>query len=136
MEAGRADTIAELEMQLGLPPETLVHTVNYYNKHAAAGVDPLFHKHPDYLTPLIKPPFVAYDLSTEKAFIAAHTFGGLHTSLHSEVLDACGEPVAGLYAAGRTSWGLPSAPYIASGISVGDCVFFGRQAGRHAAQQR
>lgn len=136
VEAGRADSIAELETQLGLPPETLVHTVNYYNKHAARGVDPLFHKHPDYLTPLIKPPFVAYDLSTERAFIAAHTFGGLHTSLHSEVLDAHGEPVAGLYAAGRTSWGLPSAPYIASGISVGDCSFFGRQAGRHAAQQR
>lgn len=135
VEAARANTIAELEERLGLPAETLVRTVAYYNKYAAEGVDPQFHKHPDYLTPLRKAPFVAYDLSTEKAFIAAHTFGGLRTSLHSEVLNAQGEPIPGLYAAGRTSWSLPSAPYIASGISVGDCSFFGRQAGRHAATQ-
>jgi len=51
------------------------------------------------------------------------------------VLDAHGEAIPGLYAAGRTSASMPVAPYIASGISVGDCVFFGRQAGRHAARQ-
>ena len=44
-------------------------------------------------------------------------------------------PVAGLYAAGRTSCGLPrwGAGY-SSGLSLADATFFGRQAGRHAAQ--
>jgi hypothetical protein len=30
---------------------------------------------------------------------------------------------------------MPSAPYIASGVSIGDCSFFGRQAGIHAARE-
>lgn len=133
VEVARADSIAALEAKLDLPAEALVQTVGYFNKYAARGEDPLFHKHPDFLAPLIKPPFVAYDLGTSNAFIAAHTFGGLHTSVDSQVLDLRGEPIAGLYAAGRTSASLPTSPYIASGISVGDCTFFGRVAGRHAA---
>jgi hypothetical protein len=51
------------------------------------------------------------------------------------VLDAGGERIPGLYAAGRTSAGMPNAPYIASGVSIGDCSFFGRQAGIHAAKE-
>ena len=48
------------------------------------------------------------------------------------VLDGFGEPIPGLYAAGRTAAGLPTAPYLASGLSMGDCTFFGRRAGRSA----
>ena len=77
-----------------------------------------------------KPPYFAYDLSVETAFFPAHTFGGLHTSVNGEVMDAWGEAIPGLYAAGRTSSGLPTSPYIASGISLGDCSFFGRLAGQ------
>ena len=46
------------------------------------------------------------------------------------------DEIPGLYAAGRTTSGLPTSPYIASGISVGDCTFFGRQAGIHAAADK
>ncbi|MCA3859492.1 MAG: flavoprotein, partial [Burkholderia sp.] len=50
-------------------------------------------------------------------------------------LDAARAPVPGLYAAGRTTCGLPrwGAGY-SSGLSLADSTFFGRQAGRHAAQ--
>jgi 3-oxo-5alpha-steroid 4-dehydrogenase len=40
--------------------------------------------------------------------------------------------VPGLYAAGRTAVGLCSHSYV-SGLSLADCVFSGRRAGRRAA---
>jgi 3-oxo-5alpha-steroid 4-dehydrogenase len=43
-----------------------------------------------------------------------------------------GGGVPGLYAAGRTAVGLCSRSYV-SGLSLADCVFSGRRAGRHAA---
>ena len=43
-----------------------------------------------------------------------------------------GGPVPGLYAAGRSAAGLCSRSYV-SGLSLADCVFSGRRAGRHAA---
>lgn len=128
----QANSIAELEQQLKLPPRALTDTVSYYNRYAAKGRDPLFGKIADYLSPLRQAPFVAYDLSVDKAFFPAHTFGGLRTNVDSQVLNGWGEAIPGLYAAGRTSAGLPVAPYVASGISVGDGSYFGRRAGRHA----
>lgn len=135
-EIARASSIAELEFKLSMPVGALQHNVSYYNEHAEKGRDPLFFKDKAYLAPLNQPPFVAYDLAVDKAFFTSHTFGGLHTTINGEVLDPWGEPIPGLYAAGRTTSGLPTAPYIASGISLGDCTFFGRQAGKQAGGAR
>jgi 3-oxo-5alpha-steroid 4-dehydrogenase len=132
--AAQAASIAEIEHALLLPEGALVRSVGDYNRHAAQGRDPLFHKEARFIAPLDKAPFTAYDLSTDQAFTPAHTFGGLHTNLDAQVLDAWSEPIPGLYAAGRTSAGLPVAPYIASGVSIGDGSFFGRRAARHAAR--
>lgn len=134
LTAATASTIEELEQKIGVAKDSLVQTVNYYNKNAAKRQDPLFEKSSKYLAPIIKPPFVAYDLSVKSAFVSVHTFGGLHTRPSGQVVDTFGDNIDGLYAAGRTSSGLPTAPYIASGISVGDCTFFGRQAGANAAK--
>jgi 3-oxo-5alpha-steroid 4-dehydrogenase len=109
--------------------------VAYYNRHAINGDDPLFHKRPPVLRPLQGPPYRAWDLAVDKAFCPAHTFGGLQTGLDGEVYNSFGEAIPGLYAAGRTSSGLPGAPYIASGLSVGDATFFGRRAGQAAARR-
>jgi 3-oxo-5alpha-steroid 4-dehydrogenase len=46
--------------------------------------------------------------------------------------DHSGEAINGLYAAGRTAVGIASNYYV-SGLSLADCVFAGRRAGRHAA---
>ena len=43
-----------------------------------------------------------------------------------------GEIISKLFAVGRTAAGIPIAPYFASGLSVGDCTFFGRLAGSRA----
>ena len=50
--AGTGETVEELEAELGLPAGMLVHTVNYYNAHAAKGEDPVFHKSAEWLKPL------------------------------------------------------------------------------------
>ncbi|MBK6288886.1 MAG: FAD-dependent oxidoreductase [Gammaproteobacteria bacterium] len=131
-----ATTPEELEQKGGFAPGALSQTLAYYNEAAVRGEDPLWHKHPKYLAPLIKPPLRLYDLSIRNAFCVAHTFGGLETTLDGQVLDAFGASIPGLYAAGRTSAGMPSAPYMASGVSIGDCTFFGRRAGRHAAREQ
>lgn len=134
LTAAVANSIEELEQKLGVAKGALVQTVDYYNKNSAEGKDPLFEKSAKYLSPISKPPFVAYDLSVKSAFVSVHTFGGLHTRTGGEVVDAFGDNIPGLYAAGRTTSGLPTAPYLASGISVGDCTFFGRKAGQSAAR--
>jgi 3-oxo-5alpha-steroid 4-dehydrogenase len=61
------------------------------------------------------------------------TLGGLVVDAGTgHVLDADGAAIAGLYAAGRSAVGLCSRSYV-SGLSIADCVFSGRRAGRHAA---
>jgi hypothetical protein len=129
-----AASVSELERAGGFAEGALQQTVEFYNRHAERSVDPLWHKHPKWVTPLAKPPFRLYDLSVRSAFCPAHTFGGLETTVRAEVLDAGGERIPGLYAAGRTTAGMPNAPYIASGVSIGDCSFFGRQAGGAARE--
>ena len=132
-QLAQANTIGDLAEQLGFPRGALQHTVAYYNRNALNGEDPLFHKSPAYLRPLQGPPYRAWNLSVDQAFVPAHTFGGLYTTVDGQVLDGFGDAIPGLYAAGRTAAGLPAAPYIASGLSVGDCTFFGRRAGLAAA---
>ena len=129
-EGSSIDVIAA---QLGFPLGALQQTVNYYNRHAINGDDPMFRKSKTYLRPLQGAPYKAWDLSVTDAFFPAHTFGGLHTTLDGQVLNSFGDIIPGLYAAGRNTAGIPTAPYIASGLSVGDCTFFGRRAGRAVA---
>lgn len=133
LPVAEASTIGDIAAQLAFPKGALQQTVAYYNLHAANGSDPMFRKSRAYLRPLKGPPYKAWDLSTTEAFFPAHTFGGLHTSTDGQVLSSFGESIPGLYAAGRNTAGIPTAPYIASGLSVGDCTFFGRRAGRAAA---
>jgi uncharacterized protein len=64
------------------------------------------------------------------------TLGGLETDLSSRVLDADGQPVPGLYAAGEVAGfgGGGMHGYSAlEGTFLGGCLFSGRTAGRAAA---
>ncbi|MGU7784603.1 FAD-dependent oxidoreductase [Burkholderia sp. PU8-34] len=134
--AAAGETWEEVERDLQMPAGTLTATVHVYNRHAAQGVDPLFHKAAKWLKPLNEPPFVALDCRIDYAFYPHFTLGGLDTLPTGQVVDATRTPVRGLYAAGRTTCGLPrwGAGY-SSGLSLADATFFGRQAGRHAARE-
>ena len=135
--AGTGDSISELEAELNLMQGTLAATLEQYNSHARNGEDPTFHKHAKYLLPLDQPPYAAFDLTLGNgAIFATMTFGGLDTLPTGEVLTAKKTVIAGLYAAGRNSAGMPScADGYSSGMSIGDATFFGRLAGLSAAQR-
>ena len=124
----------EIERELGMVEGTLVNTVRIHNHYAAKGEDPLFHKTAQWLKPLDAPPFAALACHLGEAFYPYFTLGGLSTRPTGEVLTADGDVIPGLYAAGRTCCGLPrSAEGYSSGMSLGDCTFFGRLAGATAA---
>jgi len=117
-----------------LPAGSLVHTVETFNAQAAAGNDPLFHKAPDWLRPLTKAPFAAISYCSADLETHAFTLGGLATRPSGEVLDGDGQPIRGLFAAGRSACGLPRwGEGYSSGLSLGDSTFFGRMAGKSAA---
>ncbi|MEE3327004.1 MAG: FAD-dependent oxidoreductase [Myxococcota bacterium] len=132
--AAAGGSFSELAQELGLPPGSLEATLEHYNHHAESGQDPVFHKRTEYLKPLSQPPFGAIDCTTEKALYAVFTLGGLHTDVDGRVLDPEGDPIEGLFAAGRSSSGLAVGSY-SSGLSLGDGTFFGRRAGRVAANR-
>lgn len=123
-----ADTVAELESEIGLAPGSLQATVAAYNEGAARGEDPLLHKKPQWIRP-IGSPVGAIDL---RESTGGFTLGGLATTLDAEVLHVSGEPIPGLFAAGRSAAGLAAWGY-ASGVSLGDGSFYGRRAGHSAA---
>lgn len=140
--AGTGDTIEEVEREAGLPEGSLQQTVAYYNQFAADGEDPLFHKAALWTRPINKPPYalvsyapgdVKYPMGEAPGYLM-FTLGGLQTLPGGEVLTPQGDAIPGLYAAGRTTAGLPrTSKGYASGMSVGDATFFGRLAGRQAA---
>jgi 3-oxo-5alpha-steroid 4-dehydrogenase len=123
------ETVAELEHEMGLAPGSLQATVTAYNESAVRGEDSLLHKKAEWLRP-IGSPVGAIDL---RESTGGFTLGGLKTTLDSEVLHVSGEPIPGLYAAGRSTAGLAAWGY-ASGISLGDGSFYGRRAGSAAAR--
>lgn len=132
--AAVGETWEEIETELGLEPGSLAATVNEFNRHASQGADPYFHKSQEWLKPLLTPPFAALSYCQGDVEGHAFTLGGLATRPSGEVLNADGEPITGLYAAGRTACGLPRwGEGYSSGLSLGDSTFFGRQAGASAA---
>ena len=65
--------------------------------------------------------------------LAVLSLGGLKVNEDSgAVIDGAGRDIPGLYAAGRTAIGIASSRYV-SGLSLADCVFSGRRAGKAAA---
>ncbi|MFI5781374.1 FAD-dependent oxidoreductase [Nocardia sp. NPDC051570] len=127
--ASVAETVAEVEAEIGFPAGALQATIEVYNRHAADGVDPLLGKKPEWVKP-IRTPLAAYDL---REHTGGFTLGGLRTDLDSRVLHVSGDPIAGLYAAGRCTSGICAGGY-ASGASLGDGSFYGRRAGIAAAR--
>ncbi|MER5388877.1 FAD-binding protein [Saccharopolyspora sp. NPDC002686] len=130
------ETVEEMEAALGIPAGALVATLDRYNENAAAGEDPDFHKQPEFLAPQDTGPWGAFDLSLGKAMYAGFTLGGLATSVDGQVLRADGSEVPGLYAAGACASTIAQdSKGYASGSQLGGGSFFGRRAGRHAAER-
>jgi len=133
--AVRAPTVAAVAARAGVDPDGLAATLAAYNAAARGGPDPAG-KPAAARKPQDQPPYYLIDCSVRpRLFYPAPvlTLGGLVVAPESgQVLRPDGSPIDGLYAAGRTAAGLCSRSYV-SGLSLADCVFSGRRAGRHAA---
>jgi tricarballylate dehydrogenase len=130
-----ADTIAELAAKIGINPEALEKTVSGFNSSIdrsiafdpnvldgrAAQTEPV---KSNWAVPLETGPFYAYGVTCGITF----TFGGVKGDTSGRVLDAEGNHIPGLFAAGEMLGGLFSTNYPGgSGLAAG-CVF-GRRAG-------
>lgn len=134
--AAVGETVAEVEAEAGLPAGSLQRTVEYYNEHAAQGVDPLFNKGAEWLQPFDTPPYALVSYKLREIRPPVFTLGGLEVLPTGEVINPDRDVVPGLYAAGRTVAGIPrTSKGYASGMSVADVTFFGRQAGKQVAKQ-
>jgi len=128
------ETVEEMEAALGIPAGNLVATLDRYNRCAAKGEDPDFHKQPEFLAPQDHGPWAAFDLSLGKAMYSGFTVGGPATSVNGEVLGHDGAPIPGLYAAGACASTIAQdGKGYSSGTQLGAGSFFGRRAGAHAA---
>lgn len=128
------ETVEEMEQDLKLPNGSLQQTLGSYNAFAEKGLDPEFHKHPDWLQPIMEPPFAAIQCSFNQSYYVGFTLGGLQVSADAQVLDSNSLPVPGLYAAGACASNIAQdgAGY-SSGTCLGEASFFGRRAGVHGA---
>ena len=128
------ESVAEMETALGIPDGNLAATLDRYNKYAAVGADPDFHKQPEFLAAQDNGPWAAFDLSLGRAMYSGFTMGGLAVTIDGEVLREDGSVIPGLYAAGACASNIAQdGKGYASGTQLGEGSFFGRRAGRHAA---
>jgi 3-oxo-5alpha-steroid 4-dehydrogenase len=147
-----APTLARLARRAGIDEAALTATVTANNAaatshtpatpitsrastapvDAGSGRDPAG-KPSALVRPLIRAPFSLLDVSLRSVPAPMLTLGGLTVDEETgQVLRSPGVSIPGLYAAGRTAVGICSGSYV-SGLSLADCVFSGRRAGRHAA---
>lgn len=140
LSAGRvtAPTLESLARRAGVDAAGLATTVEASRAAAAAGRPDPAGKPAHLVRALGRPPYSLIDVSVRPRLGSPApmlTLGGLRVDEDSgQVLRDDGRGVPGLYAAGRTAAGLCSRSYI-SGLSLADCVFSGRRAGRDAAAE-
>jgi 3-oxosteroid 1-dehydrogenase len=139
----KATTIEDLARQCGIDPGGLAATVERFNRNAAKGIDPDFHRgesaynrtmgDPGFkpnpcLGPLVDAPFYA----TQIVPADVGTCGGLLTDEYARVLDQEGQPISGLYATGNTTATVMGRHYLGAGASIGNSMVFGYIAAQHA----
>ncbi len=135
LNRARATDLAGLARRCGLPERELIATVEAHDRDLRAGRPDRMGKPEQYRRSLAQGPFyaVACHIPNPLFLAPCFTLGGLVTEgLTARVLDGAGEPIPGLYAVGRSAVGICTGAYF-SGLSLADCIFSGRNAGREAA---
>ncbi|MCY1268925.1 delta 4, 5-alpha steroid dehydrogenase [Pseudomonas jessenii] len=135
--AKRSSSLAGLAKRCNLPPELLRQSVERYSRAARGEVADEFGKSAAMLANLDQGPWYALDLSFDSKLFPCPviTLGGLKVCEDSgRVLDHAGQPINGLYSAGRNAVGVASNLYV-SGLSLADCIYSGRRAAAHVADQ-
>jgi succinate dehydrogenase/fumarate reductase flavoprotein subunit len=126
-----ADTLPDLAAKIGVDAETLVSTVKRFNELVAAGVDEDFGRGDEAydrafsggrspMVPIEKAPYHAASFGLSDL----GTKGGLVTDSRVRVLDADGNPIDGLYAAGNTMAAVSGTVYPGGGNPIGASMLF------------
>lgn len=131
-----APTITALAARCGIDIAGLSRTVETFNRHAARGEDPDFHRgvtpyqraqgDPDHrpnpcLAPIEHAPFYAVKVIPG----SLGTFAGVETDTSARVLDAAGAPIPGLFAVGNDMNSIMGGHYPSGGITLGPAMTFG-----------
>ena len=124
-----ADTLEELAEKIGVDPAALTATVEKYNEGMLNGKDE-FGKSASADSVIEQGPFYA-SLRTPTVH---YTMGGIEINENAEVLDADGNAIPGLYAAGEVTSGIHGNNRL-GGNAYPDIMTFGRIAGLNAAAQ-
>lgn len=139
-----APALDELARKIGVDPATLAATVSVYNANVVKGIDPEFQRgqtsydhsqgdfetsgHPN-LGPVGEGPYYALALYPGDV----SSVHGLETSCDSQVLDADGKAIPGLYAVGLDQNTVMRGFYPGGGSGIGPAMTFGYRAARHIA---
>jgi 3-oxosteroid 1-dehydrogenase len=138
----RGRTVEELATEIGVDPATLSATVARYNKFAATGEDPDFHRGEaaydkmygdprvgpnPCLAPIENGPFYAMPIYPGDI----GTNGGLLTDDKARVIGKNGKPIPGLYAIGNNAASAMGESYPGAGVTIGPALTFGYIAARH-----
>lgn len=108
-------------------PSQLIKTINRYNHFVRVGKDDDFNRWP-LGGGIVEPPF--YVMGPAGCYIGV-TRGGLDINKKFQVLDHSGEPISGLFAAGRTAGGLILNGH---GLNLSWAFTSGRLAGKEASK--
>lgn len=126
-----AASIEDLADRAGIGAEGLKHTVAEYNEAVVTGSDRLGRRSPAY--PLKTPPFYAFRLQGGSGL----SWAGLSVDAQLRVLNAAGEPIPGLYAAGEVlGMSALSGDFTVGGMSLTPALGFGRWLGQRLARGR
>jgi succinate dehydrogenase/fumarate reductase flavoprotein subunit len=143
----RGVTLAELAAQAGIDAKGLQATIEEFNETAREGRDPAFgkgsraynryqgdalHGPNPCVAPVERGPFYAIKMVVGDL----GTYAGIRTDEHARALDADGQPIAGLYAAGNDMASIMGGNYPGAGITLGPALTFGYIAGKHIAGEK
>lgn len=121
-----SDTLEGLGALMGVDQTNFMATMNAYNDTIAAGTDDPFGRWKSRY-PITKPPFFAIKVAPG----IHHTMGGLRIDVDTRVLNAAGEPIPGLFAAGEVTGGVHGGNRL-GGNAICDINVFGHHAAESA----
>jgi 3-oxo-5alpha-steroid 4-dehydrogenase len=134
--AVRGATLDAVAAKAGIDAAGLRATVAEHNAAIKDGTPDPVGKPAEFTKPVGVEPFWLLDVGIKPSVInpcPMLTLGGVVVDeTTGSVQTAAGNDIPGLFAAGRTAVGICSDSYV-SGLSLADCIFSGRRAGRFAA---
>lgn len=95
-----SDTLEGLADKMNVPADDFLAEIERYNGFCEKGVDEDFNRHMENVPPVAVGPFYAMRMRANPYC----TYGGIDVDLDGRVVNAEGEAIPGLYAAGSSTW--------------------------------